>query len=144
MKKVSILFLMIVCSLLAKPANLNNESNNETQDDWADIIELSRLGGTTRAARQGVFSMQSIAVEPIVEASFSKNVFQVFVQNYRGPVWVEIYGAKGAKHSSFEVFDIGFEVIKLSGLGAGEYNVRITVGSNVFTGKLKKGQNGKK
>lgn len=144
MKKVSVLILMIVCSLLVIPANLNNESSNETQDDWADIIELSRLGGTTRIARQGMFSIQSIAVEPIVEASSSKNELQVSVQNYRGPVWVEIYGAKGAKHSNFEVFDMGFEVVSLSGLGAGEYNVRITVGSNVFTGKFKKGQYGKK
>ena len=39
---------------------------------------------------------------------------------------------------------MGFEVIKLSGLGAGEYNVRVKVGSEVFTGKLNKGEYGKR
>lgn len=147
MKKLSALILMLVCSLLVLPANLNNESNNRAQDDWEDRIELSREGGTTRVARQSTFSIQSRVAqpvaEPIVEVYSSKNDLQVLVQNYSGPVWVEIYGAKGATQATFQIYDMGFEVIKLSGLGAGEYNVRITVGSEVFTGKLKKGQNGK-
>lgn len=144
MKKAGVLFSLIVFSLLVMPANLKNEGNNKSQDDWEDIIELSRHGGTTRAARQGMFSIQSVNSSPIVEASSSNNVLQISVQNYRGPVWVEIYGAKGAKQASFEVFEMGFEVIKLSGLGAGEYNIRITVGSDVFTGQLKKGKYGKR
>ena len=42
MKKVSALILMLVCSLLVIPANINNESNNRAQDDWQDNIEISR------------------------------------------------------------------------------------------------------
>ena len=144
MKKVSALILMLVCSLLVLPANLNNENKNRAQDDWQDKIEISREGGTTRVARQSIFSIQSRVAEPVVEAYSSNNELQVLVQNYSGPVWVEIYGSKGAKQASFQIYDMGFEVIKLSGLGAGEYNVRITVGSDVFTGKLKKGQYGKR
>ena len=144
MKKVSALILMLVCSLLVIPANLNNGSNNKTQDDWQDKIEISREGGTTRVARQGMFSIQSKVSEPVIQAYSSKNELQVIVQNYNGPVWVEIYGAKGAKQASFDIYDNGFEVIKLSDLGAGEYNLRITVGSEVFTGVLKKGQYGKR
>lgn len=144
MKKAGFLFLMIVCSLLAIPANYNNEANNKAQDDWEDKVELSRQGGTTRIASQRTFSMQSVTVEPVVEAYSSKNVLQISVQNYRGPVWVEIYGSKGAKHTNFEVYDMGFEVISLSGLGTDEYNVRISVGSEVFTGKFNKGKYGRK
>lgn len=148
MKKVSALILMMVCSLLVIPANLNNESNSRAQTDWQDLVELSREGGTTRVARQSTFSIQSRVAqpvaEPIVVAYSSNNELQVLVQNYKGPVWVEIYGAKGAKQASFEIYDMGFEVIKLSGLGAGEYNVRVKVGSEVFTGKLNKGEYGKR
>ena len=148
MKKVSALILMIVCSLLVIPANINNESNNRAQDDWEDRVEMTRQGGTTRVARQSTFSIQSRVAqqvaEPIVEAHLSNNELQVLVQNYSGLVWVEIYGSRGAKQASFQIYDTGFEVIELSGLGAGEYNVRITVGSDVFTGKLKKGQYGKR
>ena len=148
MKKVSALILMIVCSLLVIPANINNESHNRAQDDWQDRVELSRQGGTTRVARQSTFSIQSMVAqqvaEPIVEAHLSNNELQVLVQNYSGLVWVEVYGSRGAKQASFQIYDTGFEVIELSGLGAGEYNVRITVGSDVFTGKFKKGQYGKR
>jgi hypothetical protein len=149
MKKVSALILMIVCSLLVIPANINNESHNRAQDDWQDRVELSRQGGTTRVARQSTFSIQSRVApqpvaEPIVEVYSSNNELQVLVQNYSGLVWVEVYGSRGAKQASFQIYDTGFEVIELSGLGAGEYNVRITVGSDVFTGKFKKGQYGKR
>ena len=148
MKKVSALILMIVCSLLVIPANINNESNNRAQDDWEDRVEMTRQGGTTRVARQSTFSIQSRVAqqvaEPIVEAHLSNNELQVLVQNYSGLVWVEIYGSRGAKQASFQIYDTGFEVIELSGLGAGEYSIRITVGSDVFTGILKKGQYGKR
>ena len=143
MKKVGLITLLfVVCSALVIPANLNN--NNKVQDDWEDKIELGRQGGTTRIASQRTFSMQSVAIEPIVDAYSSKNVLQISVQNYRGPVWVEIYGVKGAKCSTFEIYGMGFEVVSLSGLGAGEYNVRITIGSDIFTGKFKKGKYGNK
>lgn len=144
MKKVSALILMLVCSLLVIPANINNESNNRAQNDWQDIVELSRQGGTTRVARQGMFSIQSRVVEPVVEAYSSNNELQVLVQNFSGPVLVEIYGARGAKQASFQIYGTGFEVISLSGLGAGKYNVRITVGSDVYTGNLNKGLYGKR
>ena len=137
MKKVAIISLLfVVSSALAIPANLNN--NNKLNDDWEDKIELGRQGGTTRVAKQSTFNMQSVAAEPKVEVYSSDNVLQISVQNYRGPVWVEIYGDNGAKQSTFEVYDMGFEVIGLSGLGASEYNVRITVGSSVFNGKINK------
>ena len=145
MKKVGVLFLMIVCSLLVLPANINNKSNNSSQDDWEDKMELTRQGGTTRiAGKQDMIGIQSMTAQPMVEAYSSKNELQLSVQNYNGPVWVEIYGARGAKQASFQVYGNGFDVISLSSLGAGEYNVRITLGSIVFTGKLKKGQYGKR
>ena len=87
--------------------------------------------------------MQTIEVEPQVEAYNLNNSIQISVQNYRGPVWVEIYGERGSKHANFEVYDMGFDVIRLSGIPAGEYNIRITVGSNVFSGTIYKGGNGR-
>jgi hypothetical protein len=55
------------------------------------------------------------------------------VQNYRGSALVEITGSKGAKQTFFEVYDMGFDVVSLSGLPAGEYTIRITLGTEVFS-----------
>lgn len=118
------------------------------QDPVQDKIELSREGGTTRIAgndrMMGMFGLQSTPVAAEVEVFSSNNMVQISVQNYRGPVWVEIQGMRGAKHSSFETFDMGFNAISLSGLGAGEYKIRVTLGTEVFTGTLYKGQYGKR
>lgn len=120
------------------------------QDPVQDKIELSREGGTTRIAGNGndrmisMFGLRSVQVTPEVEAYSADNMVQISVQNYRGPAWVEVYGKKGAKHSSFEVYDMGFNVISLSGLGADEYKVRITLGNDVFTGTINKGKNGRR
>ncbi|HBG58259.1 MAG TPA: hypothetical protein DDX07_09635, partial [Porphyromonadaceae bacterium] len=61
----------------------------------------------------------------------------------RGSAWVEIVGNKGAKQSFFEVYDMGFDAISLGGLPAGEYTIRITLGTEVFTGTFNKGKYGK-
>ncbi|MDD2298823.1 MAG: hypothetical protein PHQ67_01265 [Fermentimonas sp.] len=142
MKKTGfVLFLMTVCIALVFPSTIKNA--NEVQDNWEDIVELSREGGTTRIARQS-FSIQSFAVEvePIVEAYMGKNAVTVSVQNYNGPVFVEIYGSKGATSSFFDVFNNGVGVVSLSGLGADEYRVRITLGDITYTGTIYKGKYG--
>ncbi len=114
------------------------------QDYLEDRIELGREGGTTRiASANRMFSMQSSKVEPVVEAYNLKDVISISVQNYRGNALVEVLGGRGGKQSFFQVYDMGFEVINLSGLRAGEYTIRITLGSEVYTGKFKKGLYGR-
>jgi len=113
------------------------------QDPVEDRIELGREGGTTRIASR-MFSMQAVTVEPVVEAYNYRNVVTIYVENYRGSALVEITGSRGAKQSYFEVYDMGFEAVSLNGLPAGEYTIRITLGSEVFTGTFKKGQHGRR
>ena len=140
MKKTIFSFLLIAaCATSVFPSSIKNE----VKDDLEDYIELSREGGTTRiASADRMFSMQAVAVEPVVEAYNFRNVITISVQNYRGSALVEIIGSKGSKQSFFEVYDMGFEAIPLNGIPAGEYTIRITLGTDVYTGKLNKGQNG--
>ncbi len=134
------LLLIATCSTFLFASNLQNM----VVDDLEDKIELSRQGGTTRiASTYSLFSMQTVAAEPEVEAFNNHNVVTINVQNYRGSALVEITGSKGAKQTFFEVYDMGFEVVRLSGLPAGEYTIRITLGSAVFTGTFNKGQHGR-
>jgi len=115
------------------------------QDPVEDRIELGREGGTTRIASTGsLYSLQTVAVVPEVEAYNYHNVITISVQNYRGSALVEITGSKGAKQEFFEVYDMGFDVISLSGLPAGEYTIRITLGTEVFSGTFNKGKNGRR
>ena len=142
MKKTGfVLFLMTVCIALAFPSNIQNE--NRVQDDWEDIVDISREGGTTRIARQS-FGVQSFmaTVEPAVVVYSGKNEVTVTVENYTGPVFVEIYGSQGAKTSFFDVFDNGVGIVSLSGLGADEYNIRITLGDITYKGTFNKGKYG--
>lgn len=133
--------LIAACTTFVFPSTLKNEVKDEIQDR----IELGREGGTTRiASASSMFSMQAVAVEPIVEAYNYRNVVTISVQNYRGSALVEIIGSKGAKQSFFEVYDMGFEAIPLSGIPADEYTIRITLGTDVFTGTLNKGKNGQR
>lgn len=142
MKKAIFSFLLVaVCATSVFPSN----TKNEVKDDLEDRIELGREGGTTRiASADRMFSMQAVAVEPVVEAYNYRNVVTISVQNYRGSALVEIIGSKGAKQSFFEVYDMGFEAIPLNGIPAGEYTIRITLGTDVYTGKLNKGKNGQR
>lgn len=134
----SFFLIAISCTMV-----FSSTINNDVKDDLEDRIALSREGGTTRiASASRMFSMQSAPVEPIVEANNFRNVVTISVQNYRGGAWVEITGRRGAKQSYFEVYDMGFEAIGLNGLPAGEYTIRITLGTEVFTGTFKKGKNG--
>lgn len=137
MKKTVLTLFVIVASMMAAPVT--------AQDILEDIIELSREGGTTRGngLKRQMFSMQTIQATPIVEAYASNNVITISVQNYRGSAFVEIIGSKGAKQSFFQVYDMGFEAVSLSGLPAGEYTIRITLGTEVFTGNIKKGKYGR-
>jgi hypothetical protein len=142
MKKTSLmLFLMTVCTVLVFPATIEN--SNKVHDDWEDHVALSKEGGTTRVARS-TFGIQSfaIAVEPVVEAQMGNNMVTVSVQNYRGTAIVEIYGDKGSKVHFFEVYDMGMDVISLSGLGAGEYRIRLTLGDSIYSGTIYKGKYG--
>lgn len=136
----SFFLIAISCTMV-----FSSTINNDVKDDLEDKIELSREGGTTRiASASRMFSMQAAPVEPIVEATNFRNVVTILVQNYRGGAWVEITGRRGAKQSYFEVYDMGFEAIGLNGLPAGEYTIRITLGTEVFTGTFKKGQHGRR
>ena len=140
-KTIFSLLLAVACTASVFPSN----TKNEVKDDLQDKIELSRDGGTTRiASRYSMFSMQAVAVEPVVEAYNYRNVVTISVQNYRGSALVEIIGSKGAKQSFFEVYDMGFEAIPLNGIPAGEYTIRIKLGTDVYTGKLNKGKNGQR
>ncbi|MEL7598735.1 MAG: hypothetical protein AAGU18_01355 [Proteiniphilum sp.] len=133
------LLLLVVSSAFVFSSTIRNE----VKDDLEDKIALSREGGTTRiASASRMFSIQSVTVEPEVEAYNYRNVVTISVQNYRGSALVEIIGSKGAKQSFFEVYDMGFEAIPLNGIPAGEYTLRITLGTEVFTGTFNKGKNG--
>ncbi len=107
-----------------------------------DRIELGREGGTTRAQSR-TFSMQTLQAEPVVEAFISENAVSVSVQNYRGSALVEVIGSRGAKQAFIQVYDMGFDVISLAGMRAGEYTIRVTLGTEVFTGTFNKGMNGR-
>ncbi len=140
MKKTFFAFLLLVVS-----STLLFPFSALAQDPVEDKIELSRQGGTTRiASADRMFSMQAVSVEPEVEAYNYRNVVTISVQNYRGSALVEIIGNKGAKQTFFEVYDMGFEAVNLNGLPAGEYTIRITLGSDVFTGTFNKGQHGRR
>lgn len=112
------------------------------QSQVEDRIELGREGGTTRAQSR-TFSMQTLQAEPVVEAFISENAVSVSVQNYRGSALVEVIGSRGAKQAFIQVYDMGFDVISLAGMRAGEYTIRVTLGTEVFTGTFKKGMNGR-
>ena len=131
-----VLLLMIVGSALLFQVS--------AQDPVEDRIELGREGGTTRVASvNSIMSISPISIDPVmVEAFSSRNVVTVSVENYRGGAWIEITGEGGARHSYFEVFDMGFEVIHLSGLRAGKYTIRITLDSGVYSGTFNKGKYG--
>lgn len=137
MKKLMfVLLLMIVGSALLFQVS--------AQDPVEDRIELGREGGTTRVASvNSIMSISPISIDPVmVEAFSSRNVVTVSVENYRGGAWIEITGEGGARRSYFEVYDMGFEVIHLSGLRAGKYTIRITLDSGVYSGTLNKGKYG--
>jgi|AGTN01.1.fsa_nt_gi hypothetical protein len=134
MKKTMVsLFFITACSAFLFSASI--ESTTKVQDDWEDRVALSREGGTTRVAARSSSINSMSSVEPaIVEAYTSKEVITISVQNYRGGAWVEIIGGRGAQQSYFDVYDMGFGVVNLSGLRAGEYTIRITLGSEVYSG----------
>lgn len=136
-KTVMMLFIMAMCSMFL--------SVGYAQSELSDRISLGREGGTTRgvSAQSRTFSMQAMQVEPVVEAYVSENVVSVSVQNYRGSALVEIIGSRGSKQAFFQVYDMGFEVVNLSGMRAGEYTIRITLGTEVFTGTFKNGTYGR-
>ena len=78
-----------------------------------------------------------------MEAYVSQNVVSVYVQNYRGEALIEVIGTRGGKQTFTQVFDMGYEVINLSGMRAGEYTIRVTLGNEVFVGTFKKGAYGR-
>lgn len=137
MKKAAVVLFFMMAGFLLMPVS--------AQDYLQDKIDLSREGGTTRGAgaNNRSFSMQSVQVEPVVEAYVTQNVVSVYVQNYRGEALVEVVGTRGGKQTFTQVYDMGFEVINLSGMRAGEYTIRVTLGTEVFTGTFKKGAYGR-
>lgn len=114
------------------------------QSQQSDRIELGRLGGTTRiasATENQSYGNQS--AELVVEAYNSQDVITISVENYRGSALVEIIGPREVRQSYIEVYDMGFDVVNLSGLRAGQYTIRITLGSEVYTGTFKKASYGR-
>lgn len=109
------------------------------QSQVADKIELSREGGTTRGATTPMGrTLGTEQIEPVVEVYNSGQVLSISVQNYRGGAWVEIIGPREVKQSYFEVYDMGFEAVNVSGLRAGQYTIRVILGSDVYKGTFKK------
>jgi Na+-translocating ferredoxin:NAD+ oxidoreductase RnfG subunit len=124
-----------------------SNANNDVKDDIEDRIELGREGGTTRIAPNKMYSVQKSRadeVEPIVEAYKNNNEINIVISNYSGSVSVEIIeGIREVKYSSFEVYnDFASETIKLNGVPAGYYTIRIVLDNDVFTGEFRKGKNG--
>ncbi|MDD2246627.1 MAG: hypothetical protein PHI70_04775 [Proteiniphilum sp.] len=139
MKKTMLsLFLIVVPIALLFPSTITNE----VKDDLEDRIALGREGGTTRIANSRTMMSMTVAEPVLVEAYSSRNIVTISVQNYRGGAWVEIIGSKGAKQYYFEVYDMGFDVVSLSGLPADKYTIRIMLGTETFTGTFKKGMYG--
>ncbi len=128
MKKIIWLFLIAICSVSQFSASA------QTNTTLSDKIDLSRLGGTTRSASSS-YGIRPAA--PIVEAFNAQNVISLSVQNYRGGVWVEVIAPREIRQSYIEVYDMGFGVVNLAGLRAGQYTLRITVGSEIYTGTFK-------
>lgn len=136
MKKTMWVFLLVtVCSVIS----FSLSAQNQTQDK----IELSRIGGTTRLASADNNSYAKLSTGPVVEAVNAQDVISISVQNYRGGAWVEIIGPREARQSYIEVYDMGFGVVNLSNLRAGQYTIRITLGSEVYTGTFRKGAYGR-
>ena len=122
-------FFMTMCSAFLFSVSAQSET--------ADRIELGRLGGTTRGASAMGSTFDVQPASPIVEAYNSQEVISISVQNYRGGAWVEIIGPREVKQSYIEVYDMGFGVVNLSGLRAGQYTLRITLDSEVYSGTFK-------
>lgn len=128
-KTVWVFFFMTMCSAFLFSVSAQSETS--------DRIAFSRLGGTTRSASAVNSTTGVQPAEPIVEAVNNQSVISISVQNYRGGAWVEIVGPREVRQSYIEVYDMGFGVANLSGLRAGTYTIRITLGSEVFTGTFK-------
>lgn len=128
-------FLFLLCQGLFFQA--------KAQDPVEDKIELSRQGGTTRAVPTNSATMMTsstlMSAPSTVDAYVMGDVVSVAVQNFRGGAWIEVVGAGGSRQSFFQVFDMGFEVINISGLKKGNYTIRVIQDdATVFTGKFKK------
>lgn len=132
-KTMCVLLLTTLCSAFIFSVS--------AQSELQDRIELGRLGGTTRLAAANANSMSRTfaiqSAEPVVEAYNNQNVVSISVQNYRGGALVEIIGPRESRQSYIDVYDMGFDVVNLSGLRSGNYTIRITMGSAVYEGKFR-------
>lgn len=132
-KTMCVLLLTTLCSAFIFSVS--------AQSELQDRIELGRLGGTTRLAAANANSMSRTfaiqSADPVVEAYNNKNVVSISVQNYRGGALVEIIGPRESRQSYIDVYDMGFDVVNLSGLRSGNYTIRITMGSAVYEGKFR-------
>lgn len=134
------LFFVTLCSTQVFSLSING--TNKVQDDLEDKIELSRQGGTTRVAEMSTLRTMSVTSTETVVAYKIGNAIAISLENYRGGAWIEIIGAGGSRRIYFEVYDMGFDVLHLTGLSAGSYTVRITLDSAVYSGTFNKGYDG--
>lgn len=127
-------FLFLLCQGMVFQAT--------AQDPVQDKIELSREGGTTRAmpTKNTIMTSSFTNTAPATaDAYVMGDVVSVAVQNFRGGAWIEVVGEGGSRQSFFQVFDMGFEVINISGLKKGNYTIRVIQDdATIFTGKFKK------
>lgn len=134
------LFFVTLCSTQVFSLSING--TNKVQDDLEDKIELSRQGGTTRVAEMSTLRTMSVTSTETVVAYKIGNAIAISLENYWGGAWIEIIGAGGSRRIYFEVYDMGFDVLHLTGLSAGSYTVRITLDSAVYSGTFNKGYDG--
>lgn len=130
--KTKFLFLTALLFALSFIQFSNAENADTKRLSVQDKIFFSKQSGSTRSAS---------ATE--IEGHSDGNLMTIFVQNYRGGVWVQLYGGRTARQSYFYAFGIGFEVINIAGLRAGTYTVRLTLDNEVYEGTFTKRSNGR-
>ena len=132
-KLLFVSFLLLACQGLL--------FQTQAQDYLEDKIELSREGGTTRAVPTNPLQRTAsvTTTTSTIDAYVTGDVVSVAVQNFRGGAWIEVVGEGGSRQSFFQVFDMGFEVLNLSGLKNGKYTIRVIQDdATIYSGKFMK------
>lgn len=137
-KTFYILFLYTLCTGMMFAASLHVNSNKNDDPQYKDKIEMSRIGGSTRAVGEEMGVMSASVSEVVIDAHNLQELVAIQVQNYRGGVWVEVIGSRGARRTYFQAYEIGFGVVLLGDLRPGNYTLRVTLESGVYEGSFNK------
>lgn len=132
------LFLYTLCTGMLFASTIEISSNKNDDPQYKDKIDMSRIGGSTRAvgAEMGVMSVPVGYV--VIDAHNLQEFVTIQVQNYRGGVWVEVIGSRGARRTYFQAYEIGFGIVLLGDLRPGSYTLRVTLESGVYEGSFNK------